>query len=83
MLVLDECSASIDPATDAILQKMIRTEFLNATVLTIAHRLDTVMDSDNILVLDSGECVEFGPPNELLKDTNGVFRSLHDKFSRA
>ena len=82
VLVLDECSASIDPATDAILQKMIRTEFLNATVLTIAHRLDTVMDSDNILVLDSGECVEFGPPNELLKDTNGFFRSLHDKFSR-
>ena len=81
VLLLDECSASIDPETDAILQKMIRIAFTNCTVLTIAHRLDTVIDSDYILVMDKGSCVEFGSPQELLKDKDGLFTSLYEKFN--
>ncbi len=81
VLVLDECSASIDSETDAILQKMIRTEFKNCTVLTIAHRLDTVIDSDYILVMDKGSCVEFGNPQDLLQNKSGLFSSLCETFN--
>ena len=63
------------------MQKMIRIAFTNCTVLTIAHRLDTVIDSDYILVMDKGSCVEFGSPQELLKDKDGLFTSLYEKFN--
>ena len=73
VLLLDECSASIDPETDMILQNMIRSEFQGCTVLTIAHRLDTIIDSDYILVMDKGSCAEFGKPQELLQVEDGLF----------
>ena len=55
---------------------MIRTEFRNCTVITIAHRIETILDSDYILVMDNGSVAEFGPPNELLRREGSVFHKL-------
>ncbi len=82
ILVMDEATASIDNATDEIIQKMIRENFKDATVLTIAHRLNTILDSDRILVLDDGFISEFDTPEKLKRKENGLFKSMIDK-SRA
>lgn len=74
VLIMDEATASIDNSTDAEIQKMIRENFSDATVLTIAHRLNTILDSDRILVLDDGNIVEFDSPDNLLSKDNGVFK---------
>ena len=76
ILVLDEATASIDFATDELVQNTIRTEFKDCTTITIAHRLKTVLDSDKILVLDKGELREYDEPDRLLKNTNSLFYSL-------
>lgn len=76
VLILDEATANVDPETDKLIQTTIRREFENCTVLTIAHRLNTIMDSDRVLVMRNGEGVEFGSPMELLERENGVFRHM-------
>lgn len=82
ILVMDEATASIDNATDAAIQSMIRENFDQTTVLTIAHRLNTIMDSDRVLVLDNGRIAEFDSPETLLQKEDGVFKAMVDK-SRA
>ncbi|KAJ2113630.1 hypothetical protein IW146_003711 [Coemansia sp. RSA 922] len=76
VLVLDEATAAIDPESDAIIQNSIRNEFKDCTVLTIAHRLNTIIDSDRILVLDKGQVAEFDTPDTLLAKEGGLFRGL-------
>ena len=76
VLVLDEATASVDVATDALVQRMLREAFAGCTVLTIAHRMNTILDSDKVLVLDGGGVAEFGPPAELLRREGGAFRGL-------
>ncbi|KAF9279758.1 hypothetical protein BGZ68_007716 [Mortierella alpina] len=76
ILCLDEATAAIDIETDNAIQQALRREFRGCTVLTIAHRINTIMDNDRILVLDNGEMKEFETPAKLLADTNSIFYSL-------
>jgi len=66
ILILDEATSNVDPRTDQLMQRIIREEFAKHTILTIAHRLDTIRDADTILVMDKGKVVEVGTPDELL-----------------
>lgn len=83
VLILDEATANVDPDTDKLIQDTIRTKFSDCTVLTIAHRLHTVMDNDKVLVMDAGEVVEFGHPYELIQKSDGHFRRLVDQTGSA
>lgn len=76
ILLLDEATASLDVQSDSLLQRMIRTHFSDRTVLTIAHRLITIIDYDRVMVLDAGRIAEFGTPRDLLKDHKGVFYAM-------
>ncbi|EXM31245.1 ATP-binding cassette, subfamily C (CFTR/MRP), member 3 [Fusarium oxysporum f. sp. vasinfectum 25433] len=76
ILVLDEATAAVDVETDAMLQSTLRSPlFANRTIITVAHRLNTILDSDRVVVLDKGEVVEFDSPAELFKK-QGVFYGL-------
>ncbi|KAH9940070.1 uncharacterized protein BXZ73DRAFT_99070 [Epithele typhae] len=80
LLILDEATSAIDYETDEIIQQSLRQELgSDVTLLTIAHRLQTIMDADKILVLDGGNIVEFGAPAELLKNEQGTLRALVDE----
>ncbi|ORY35072.1 hypothetical protein BCR39DRAFT_573867 [Naematelia encephala] len=75
ILVLDEATASVDHATDALVQKAIRS-LHEVTILTVAHRLSTIMDYDKVMVLSAGELKEFDTPQNLLKNPDGYLRAL-------
>uniref|UniRef100_A0A7S0IUB6 ABC transporter domain-containing protein n=1 Tax=Calcidiscus leptoporus TaxID=127549 RepID=A0A7S0IUB6_9EUKA len=83
VLALDEATASIDNDTDAVLQKAIREMFAECTVLTIAHRLHTIMDSTAIMLFEAGELVEFDEPEALLADPDSHFSRLVDETGSA
>ena len=76
ILILDEATASVDMETDELIQSTIRTAFKGHTILTVAHRLNTIMDYDRILVLNKGEIQEFDSPSVLLQDTSSEFYSM-------
>ncbi|KZT36414.1 P-loop containing nucleoside triphosphate hydrolase protein [Sistotremastrum suecicum HHB10207 ss-3] len=78
IVILDEATAAIDHRTDRAIQESLRTELKDVTVITVAHRLQTVMDSDKILVLDAGSVVELDAPSALLRKEGGLFRGLVD-----
>ncbi|KAL3283215.1 hypothetical protein HHI36_006364 [Cryptolaemus montrouzieri] len=76
ILIMDEATANVDPKTDELIQNTIKLNFQECTVITIAHRLHTIMDSDKVLVMNAGCAVEFGHPHILLSDAQGLFSSL-------
>jgi ABC-type multidrug transport system fused ATPase/permease subunit len=78
ILVLDEATSALDPHTDQLIQESIRKVFKNQTILTIAHRLDTIKDYDKILVLHYGELMEFDTVDILLQKEGGYFRTLYE-----
>ncbi|NXL98294.1 MRP2 protein, partial [Tyrannus savana] len=75
ILILDEATAAVDLETDHLIQTTIRSEFADCTVLTIAHRLHTIMDSNRVMVLQAGQIVEFDSPEELLQK-QGIFSAM-------
>ncbi|KAG0036025.1 hypothetical protein BGZ82_004800 [Podila clonocystis] len=83
VIIMDEATASVDVATDVMLQKAIRVDFAQSTVLTIAHRLNTVIDYSRMLVLDHGEIHEFDTPANLLRNPDSVFSSMVDETGAA
>lgn len=76
VLLLDEATSAVDMSTDTLIQRSIREEFANTTLLVVAHRLSTVADFDRILVMRDGAAAEFGSPRELLEIEDGVFKGM-------
>lgn len=76
VLILDEATAAIDIETDELIQRTIRTQFTDCTILTIAHRLNTILDSDRIIVLDKGIIAEFDTPDNLMRNEKSIFYSM-------
>lgn len=76
ILILDEATAAVDMETDELIQTTIREEFADSTVITIAHRLNTIMDYDKVIVLSKGKILEWNSPTALLQDENSEFYSM-------
>lgn len=76
VVLLGEATSNVDGETDKLMQTLMREEFGEHTVITVAHRLDTIMDSDVVLVLEAGRLVEAGPPSEMETREDGAFRAL-------
>uniref|UniRef100_A0A8D2LPQ3 Cystic fibrosis transmembrane conductance regulator n=1 Tax=Varanus komodoensis TaxID=61221 RepID=A0A8D2LPQ3_VARKO len=83
ILIIDEATANVDPRTDELIQKTIREKFLQCTVLTIAHRLNTIIDSDRIMVLDSGRLKEYAEPYILLQEKESLFYKMVQQLGKA
>ncbi|GLD66233.1 multidrug resistance-associated protein 4-like protein [Lates japonicus] len=83
ILIIDEATANVDPRTDSLIQQTIRDKFQECTVLTIAHRLNTIIDCDRILVLDAGRIQEYDEPYVLLQNQDGLFYQMVQQTGRA
>uniref|UniRef100_A0A8C9R3X4 Multidrug resistance-associated protein 4 n=1 Tax=Scleropages formosus TaxID=113540 RepID=A0A8C9R3X4_SCLFO len=83
ILIIDEATANVDPRTDELIQKTIRAKFKECTVLTIAHRLNTIIDSDRILVLDAGRIHEYDEPYVLLQIQDGLLYKMVQQMGKA
>ena len=81
IIILDEATANVDFKRDRMIQEVIRSRFKDSTVVTIAHRLNTIMDYDKVLVMEQGRVVEFDKPQVLLQNRNGVFARLVQTYS--
>ncbi len=77
VLVLDEATSSVDAHTDALIQTLVRAHFSRCTVVSVAHKLDTVLDFDQVVVMDKGRVMEVGNPYSLLEDEGSWFSRLY------
>ena len=80
VLLLDEATSGIDLATDSLIQETIRTQFQDRTVLTVTHRIETILGGDRVLVLDDGQVSEFDHPQKLLQNSNSMFSQLVERM---
>ncbi|XP_031479656.1 ABC transporter C family member 3-like isoform X1 [Nymphaea colorata] len=80
ILVLDEATASVDTATDGLIQQTLRQHFSDCSILTIAHRMASVLDSDMVLVMENGLVAEYDSPRKLLQDTSSAFAKLVNEY---
>ena len=80
IIVMDEATANVDYKTDQLIQETIRTKFKHCTVMTIAHRLNTIIDYDRVLVLENGRVVEYDKPDVLLQNKEGHFSRLYNCY---
>ena len=78
---MDEATANVDVETDALIQKTVREEFESCTLIAIAHRLHTIIDADQVVVMDRGTAAESGRPADLLSNPDGVFSSAPPPLS--
>jgi len=76
VLLLDECTSALDPATQEAVQSTLLNSFPMSTILASAHRVETILDFDNVVVLDSGSVVEKGTVQEVLELPNGIFAQM-------
>ncbi|XP_021756472.1 putative ABC transporter C family member 15 [Chenopodium quinoa] len=83
ILILDEATASVDSATDGVIQKIINQEFIEQTIVTVAHRIHTVVDSDLVLVLSDGRIAEYDSPSKLLEREDSFFSRLVRDYTRS
>ncbi|CAD6185430.1 unnamed protein product [Caenorhabditis auriculariae] len=82
ILVIDEATANVDARTDSLIQQTIRTQFAECTVLTIAHRLNTIMECDEVMVFEKGEMIEFDSPKVLMENSDSALWQLAKKTGR-
>ena len=83
LIIMDEATAAVDVETDYIIQKTIREEFAYATCLTVAHRLNTILDSDKVMVMDKGKVAEYDTPKALLSNPSSLFFALVQNWETA
>lgn len=83
IMILDEATSAVDKATDALIQRSIREEFQDSTLIVIAHRLSTIVDFDRILVMSEGKGVEYDTPKVLVETVDGVFRGMVESSGEA
>ncbi|XLR29255.1 hypothetical protein S83_057155 [Arachis hypogaea] len=81
ILVLDEATASVDTATDNLIQQTLKLHFADSTVITIAHRITSVLDSNMVLLLHQGVIEEYESPSKLLEDRCSSFSQLVAEYS--
>ncbi|XP_027391375.1 LOW QUALITY PROTEIN: multidrug resistance-associated protein 4-like [Bos indicus x Bos taurus] len=83
ILIIDKATSNVDPRTDELIKKAIHEKFAQCTVVTITHRLSTIIDSDKIMVLDSGTVKEYSPPHDLLQNSKSLFYKMVQQLGEA
>ncbi|ELR45171.1 hypothetical protein M91_13651, partial [Bos mutus] len=83
ILIIDKATSNVDPRTDELIKKAIHEKFAQCTVITITHRLSTIIDSDMIMVLDSGTVKEYSPPHDLLQNSKSLFYKMVQQLGEA
>ncbi|XP_040123204.1 multidrug resistance-associated protein 4-like [Oryx dammah] len=83
ILIIDKATSNVDPRTDELIKKAIHEKFAQCTVVTITHRLSTIIDSDKIMVLDSGTVKEYNPPHDLLQNSKSLFYKMVQQLGEA
>ena len=82
ILILDEATSNLDEASDSVVQRLLRQKFASHTIIAVAHKLDTILDFDKVVVMNNGSLVEYGEPHKLLEQQGSWFKSLYEESNR-